>query len=217
MGLVIKLVIGLLLIPVAIGATTALYSHMLLVQELSTHMRLFLWGIACYVILHIFFYKPTYFYILGHEAVHAVTSWLFGGRVKSIKVSQEGGSVATDKSNFVIELAPYFIPLYAVIILCVYFVVSASYKINSSTFIFLIGFTLSFHIVSTAEMLKLKQPDIVRSGYVFSMVVIYLLNIVMVSLVFGAIFSGFDLTAYFEDLFTSSKDVYLTILKQLFQ
>ncbi len=202
--------------PLAIGASAAFYDNMILVKELSEHMRLFLWGIASYVILHIFFYKPNYLYVLGHEAVHAATSWVLGGKIKSFKASKEGGSVTTDKSNVIIELSPYFIPVYSLIILCAYFIVSASYKINSATFIFLIGFTLAFHLISTVEILKIRQPDIMKSGYVFSIVLVYLLNIMVIALVFGAVFAEFEITKYFVGFYNSSKDIYQAIIKQLF-
>ena len=215
-GLIIKLSIGVLIAPFAVAASAAFYDNMMLVKDLSENMRLFLWGIASYVILHIFFYKPNYLYVLGHEAVHATTSWMFGGKIKSFKASKEGGSVKTDRSNVIIELSPYFIPVYSLIILCAYFIVSASYKINSATFIFLIGFTLAFHMVSTVEILKVRQPDIMKSGYVFSIVLVYLLNIIVIALVFGAVFAEFDITKYFVDFYAASKNIYQVIIRQLF-
>ena len=215
-ALIIKLCIGILVIPFAIGASIAFYDNMLLVKELSENMRVFLWGIAAYVVLHIFFYKPTYLYVLGHEAVHAATSWMFGGRIKSMKASKDGGSVTTTRSNVIVELSPYFVPVYALVILCIYFIISASYRINPTTFIFLIGFTLAFHMISTVEILKMKQPDIMKSGYVFSIVLVYLLNMIIISLVFGAVFAEFDITKYFVDLYKSSRDIYLAIIRQLF-
>jgi hypothetical protein len=212
----IKSLIGVLMIPAAIGATVSFYDNMLLVKDLSANMRFFIWGVVSYVILHIFFYKPTYVYVFGHEAVHAVTSWIFGGKIKSFKVSEEGGKVATDKTNFIVDLSPYFIPLYAIIILSVYFVVSASYRISSATFMFLIGLALAFHLISTVEILKIKQPDMMRSGYIFSIVLVYILNVIIISLVFSAMFAEFEIARYFKDLYASSMAIYRAIIKQMF-
>ena len=122
--LLIKFVIGIFSIPVAVGVTAAFYKNFILIKTLSGSLSLFFWGIASYTILHLLFYKPTYLYVLGHEAVHAGISWIFGGKVKSFKVSEEGGSVATDKSNTLIELSPYFVPIYAIIIAVIYFVIA---------------------------------------------------------------------------------------------
>lgn len=215
-GLLVKFVIGVLIIPVAAGATAAFYQNLLLIKELAGCMRFFLIGIASYTVLHILFYKPTYLYVLGHEAVHAGIAWLFGGKIKSFKVSEEGGSVATDKTNIVIELSPYFIPIYAIIITVVYFVIASSYTINGSIFVFLIGFALAFHLISTIEVMKMRQPDIMKSGQFFSVVLIYCINVVVISLIFGLIFPSFGIKKFFIDTWAISKGAYLAIVKQLF-
>jgi hypothetical protein len=214
--LVLKFIIGVLSIPVAIGVTQAFYGNLILIKELAPNLDMFIWGIALYVILHLLLYKPTFLYVLGHEAVHAGTAWIFGGKIKSFKVSKDGGAVATDKTNVVVELSPYFIPIYAIIVSVIYFVVASSYNINSATFVFLIGFALAFHVVSTIEVMKIRQPDIVKSGYLFSIVLVYVLNIIVISLIFSFLFPSFGAGNFFTDLWSCSKNVYIGIVRQLF-
>ncbi|MDP3791724.1 MAG: hypothetical protein Q8R38_06765 [Candidatus Omnitrophota bacterium] len=214
--LIIKFVIGVLAIPVAYAATKAFYDNFILINEVAANLRYFVWGIVSYSILHLLFYKPAYLYVLGHEAVHAGVAWLFGGKIKSFKVSEEGGSVGTTKSNFIIELAPYFFPIYTIIITIIYFVVSQSYPINGAIFLFLIGFTLAFHIISTVEIMKVKQPDIVKSGYVFSIAIVYIVNIIVMSMIFGLTFPGFTIGKFFLDLWSQTQYIYVAVIKQLF-
>jgi hypothetical protein len=154
--------------------------------------------------------------VLGHETVHAGVAWLFGGRIKSFRVSEKGGSVGTDKSNIVIDLSPYFVPIYAIAITLVYFLIASSYRINSATFVFLIGFALAFHIISTIEIFKIRQPDIVKTGYFFSIVLIYILNIVTIALIFGLLFSSFSARKFFIDSWSASKNIYAALIRQLF-
>ena len=214
--LLIKLLAGILSIPVALAVSVSFYNNIILVKELAGSLNFFLWGIGTYVIIHLLFYKPTYLYVLGHETVHAGIAWLFGGKIKKFKVSGKGGSVATDKSNFIIELGPYFVPIYAIIITVVYFVISSSYNINGRTFIFLIGFALAFHLISTIEVMKIRQPDIVKSGYLFSIVMVYILNIAVISFIFSLMFQSFSMTKFFLDLWDFSKYIYVAIYRQLF-
>ena len=214
--LFIKLIIGVLALPLTYGVTAAFYSNFILIGELASSLNYFTWGIASYVILHLLFYKPTYLYVLGHESVHAGLAWIFGGKIKSFKVSSEGGSVGTDKSNVVIELGPYFIPIYAIIITIIYFVVASSYAINGAIFVFLIGFTLAMHMISTIEVMKIRQPDIVKSGYLFSIVLVYILNIIVISFIFSLIFQAFSMYKFFIDLWGQSKYIYLAVYRQLF-
>ena len=212
----LKFVIGVLSIPIAVGATTAFYKNLLLIKALANSLSFFLWGIAAYAVLHLLFYKPTYLYVLGHEAVHAGAAWIFGGKIKSFKVSEAGGSVGTDKSNVFIELSPYFVPIYAIIVTLIYFVIASSYSINGIIFVFLIGFTLAFHMVSTIEVMKIRQPDIVKSGYFFSIVIVYVFNIVVISLIFSLIFPDFSAKKFFVDSWLLSKNAYVAIVRQLF-
>lgn len=214
--LFIKLIIGVLALPLTYGVTAAFYNNFMLIQALAASLRFFTWGIISYVILHLLFYKPTYLYVLGHESVHAGLAWIFGGKIKSFKVSEEGGSVGTDKSNVVIELGPYFIPIYAIIITIIYFVVASSYTINGALFVFLIGFALAMHMISTIEVMKIRQPDIVKSGYFFSITMVYILNIVVISVIFGLVFPTFGIKRFFIDLYSLSRVIYAAIVKQLF-
>ncbi|MDD3906352.1 MAG: hypothetical protein PHS46_07515 [Candidatus Omnitrophica bacterium] len=214
--LFLKLIIAVLSIPVAVGVSIAFYRNLVLIPVIANRMSLFVWGIASYAILHLLFYKPTYLYVLGHEAVHAGIAWVLGGKVKSFKVSEKGGSVGTDKSNTLIELSPYFIPIYAIIIAAIYFVIAASYNINGSVFIFLIGFALAFHMISTIEVMKIRQPDFVKSGYFFSIILVYVLNIVVIAMLFTLIFPEFSAKKFFIDSWAMSKNAYIAIVKQLF-
>ena len=214
--LILKFIIGILAIPVAIGTTQAFYNNIILIKELASSLNLFIWGIVTYVVLHLLFYKPTFLYVLGHEAVHAGTSWMMGGRIKSFKVSKEGGAVTTDKTNVLVELSPYFVPIYAIVIAVIYFIVASSYNINGGVFVFLIGFTLAFHIISTIEVMKIRQPDIVKSGYIFSIIFVYVLNIVVISLIFSLLFPSFKAKVFFIDVWASSGRMYVAIVRQLF-
>ena len=214
--LFIKFIIGVLALPMMYGVTAAFYDNFMLIQELSANLRFFTWGIVSYIILHLLFYKPTYLYVLGHESVHAGLAWIFGGKIKSFKVSKDGGSVGTDKSNVAIELGPYFIPIYAIIITVIYFVVASSYTINGALFVFLIGFALAMHMISTIEVMKIRQPDIVKSGYLFSIVVVYILNIIVISFIFSLMFPAFSIGKFFLDLWDQSKYIYGAMYRQLF-
>lgn len=213
---VLKFLAGLLAIPLMYAVTKAFYSNIVIVTELSGILGYFLWGLGAYVALHLLFYKPTYVYVLGHEAVHAVTSWVMGGKISSFKVSKEGGSVQTTKTNTVVELSPYFIPIYAIILMAVYFVISYSYNINGSTFVFLIGFSMALHVVMTIEVMKTRQPDMIKSGYLFSIVFVYVLNIIILALLFSLLFRTFSAKKFFIDSYGYSKDVYSAVFRQLF-
>jgi hypothetical protein len=212
----IRFITAVLAIPVTYGISVALYKSVIHVSELAHTLNFFLWGILAYIVLHILFYRPTYLYVLGHEAVHAGVGWMMGSKIKSFKASKDGGAVGMDKSNMVIELSPYFVPIYAIVISIIYFVIVSSYNINGSFFIFLIGFALAFHLISTIEILKVRQPDIVKSGYFFSIMMVYILNIIVIAVLFSFIFPSFSISKFFINTYNISLKTYIAIAKQLF-
>lgn len=212
-----KFCVGVCAVPLAIGSTVALYHNLSALNGSSSAVSLFSWGVVSYVVLHLFFFKPTAVYVFGHELVHALAAWLCGGSVTSFSVGKNGGKVTATKSNMFITLSPYFVPLYTIIIATAYFVLMRSSDTGGRTFIFLIGLSLAFHIIMTIDVLKMRQPDMIRSGPFFSVVLVYIVNIFVISGVFSILFSEFKLVQYLREVFTVSRDVYYSIFCQLFK
>ena len=122
-------------------------------------------------------------YVLGHELTHALWTWLFGGAVKKMKVTSKGGHVMISKSNFVIALAPYFFPLYVVIVIGVFAPGHIIWRWPLVWFHLLAGAAYAFHVTLTLHVLQTRQSDITSQGYLFSAVVIFLGNVCV--LLFG--------------------------------
>jgi hypothetical protein len=206
-------------VPIAAVASLVLYNQLGLVRQLSKNQSYFLAGIVIYLVVHSLFYKPAYFYILGHEVTHALFTWLCGGRVTSFKATLRGGRVTTTKSNFLITLGPYFFPIYTVLIACVYFVVSVVYKLSGecvSAFIFLIGFSWALHLVLTVDFIKMEQPDIVKMGPLFSICLIYIANLIIVAFILSLLFSAVSFADFVRDSWLESGEFYRNFLRGLF-
>ena len=148
-------------------------------------------------------------YVFGHELTHAVWAWAMGGRIRGFKVTRRGGYVVTDKSNFLIALAPYFYPLYSLAVLVGYGLASVFYDLSGFTPVLfaMLGVTWAFHFSFTLWMIPKGQSDLAAHGNFFSLVIIYLANLVLLSLllIFAApeiTFRGFgrELIGYAEEL-----------------
>jgi len=99
--------------------------------------------------------------------------------VKKFKASASGGHVVVSKSNFLIVLAPYFFPLYAVIVVVVFALARLllTNPVHAIWFHLLLGAAYSFHVTLTWHILQTRQTDITSQGWLFSAVVIFLGNI----------------------------------------
>ncbi len=124
--------------------------------------------------------KPMWIYVFGHEFTHAIWTWLCGGRVKGMKVSANGGYVYVTKDNFLITLAPYFFPLYALAVAGGFALGNRfwgwSGVVPEAVFHMLLGAAYAFHVTLTAHIMQTRQPDITSQGWLFSMVIIFLGN-----------------------------------------
>ena len=124
---------------------------------------------------------------------HAVWTWLFLGKVKNIKVAREGGEVLVSKSNFLTTLAPYFFPFYTALIMVVWFLMKLFWYQAGEyypIFLFLVGFTWSFHLLLTLHILRTEQSDIRTSGVIFSALLIILLNLQVIVALLNMVFAG---------------------------
>lgn len=149
---------------------------------------------------------------------HALAAFISFGKVKGFKVSKKGGAVKTDKSNVFISLAPYFFPTYTLIVMLAWFVIGKFWQIGDWIYVFSfgVGFTLAFHFVMTVEFLKTKQPDMIKSGYLFSIALIYLINITIAAAILSFMFSDFSFKGYFENTYVCGKEAYEWLFRQFF-
>ena len=174
-----KLIIAILLLPVCAGAAFALWRVVQASGQADTIWVAALSGAGCWLAIYLLLPKPMWVYVFGHELTHALWTWLLGGRVKKFKASARGGHVVVTKNNFLIALAPYFFPLYAILVVLVF--AGGQWLWGWQRYVvwfhLLLGAAYAFHVTLTWHILKSQQPDISEQGYVFSAVIIFLGNI----------------------------------------
>jgi hypothetical protein len=181
----IKFIIAILLLPICGGAAMALLKVLHESGSADTTWIPLLAGVACWIVIFLLQPKPMWIYVFGHELTHALWTWLFGGTVKKMKVTSKGGHVVISKTNFVIALAPYFFPLYVVIIVILFAIGHLIWDWHHYLVYFhlCIGAAYAFHVTLTFYTLKTRQSDIISQGYLFSAVIIFLGNVCV--LLFG--------------------------------
>jgi hypothetical protein len=175
----VKFLLGILLLPICLGTAQALGKVILAAGGADRIWLPMLAGAACWMVVFLLLPKPMWIYVFGHELTHAVWTWIFGGKVKRFKAASNGGYVVTTKSNFIIALAPYFFPLYAVLVVLVFLVGDLLWNWRRgylAWFDVLVGAAYAFHVTLTWEILKTRQSDITSQGRLFSATVIFLGN-----------------------------------------
>lgn len=153
-------------------------------------------GFAAYFPIHLIFHRLIVLHVFGHELTHALWSMLFGGRMEELYVSRrQGGFTSYTRGNFIVTLAPYFFPLYAVFFLVLHLIVAESFRPYIDA---LLGFSISFHIMLTIFSIRRAQPDLQRAGVFFSIAFIYMMNCFAVGSVFS-VAAGGDTIGFWRD------------------
>jgi hypothetical protein len=174
-----KSIIAILLLPVCLGAVRALWMVLRASGQETTIWAAVASGAACWMVIYVLLPKPMWIYVFGHELTHALWTWLFAGRVKAIKVRSSGGHVIVTRNNFLVALAPYFFPLYVVLVVLAFAAGNLLWDWLPYVIWFhlLLGAAYAFHLTLTWHILRTEQSDITQHGYAFSAVVIFLGNI----------------------------------------
>jgi hypothetical protein len=186
----LKLLIGILLLPACFAFTASLWhlaeTGWFTGKPLASQPAIaFGAGYGLWLLVFLVLPKPTRTYVLGHELTHAIWALMMGGRVSGLRVGKTGGQVRTSKTNWFITLAPYFFPFYAMLFIAAFFLVNIGYDLSRYLWVlfFLIGLGWSFHVTFTLMILfTVQQPDVKSQGVIFSAVVIYLMNLLTITI-----------------------------------
>ena len=194
----VKFVVGLFLLPLCYILTAAFFSALLYAFTSQVADRPHFWatpefwffslGLVCWLIACFGLPKLLIVYVYGHELTHAITVKLMGGRVSDFSVSRDGGYIVSSKINTWIALAPYFVPIYSVGVILLYGLVSLLYDLQphaelaTGILYGLLGFTWAFHATFTLSMIPRGQTDLAYGGTFFSLTIIYLMNLLVLSL-----------------------------------
>ena len=183
-----KMLIGIGLVPLAYAASVAVYLLYQSSIEESLGSGWDAWalplGFLAWVVVFFLLPRPIRTYVIAHELTHALWALLMGGRIGKMKIGKTGGHVELTKTNFIITLAPYFFPFYTVLVIAGYYLSGIWLDVEAYRLGWLaaVGFTWSFHITFTLQMLSEHQPDIEEHGRIFSYLVIYIMNLLVIGM-----------------------------------
>ena len=162
-------------------------------------------GVVLWLIAFFGLPRPMLIYVFGHELTHALWVLLMGGRVSRFRVGREGGHIVTDRNNFWIALAPYFFPIYSILAIAIYGGLSLFYDVQPFGRLLygIIGATWAFHSTFTFWMITQNQTDLSDNGTFFSLVLIYLMNLAVLTVMLIVASTQITFAALATDLLTN--------------
>src|SRR6266446_1171701 len=206
----LKFIFAIFLLPVCAIATQTfftVFARATMMERLwaGQEFWFFSLGAVLWLIAFVGLPRPILLYVFGHELTHALWVWLMGGRVSRFRAGHEGGHIVTNRSNFWIALAPYFFPLYSVLAIAAYGISSLFFNVQpyGRLLYTVIGVTWAFHFTFTCWMVPKSQTDLRDQGTFFSLVVIYLMNLMLLSVMLILASSHITFTTFGADLLTN--------------
>jgi hypothetical protein len=206
----VKFIIALFLIPpCAILSQTffTAFTRATMAQKLwaGQEFWFFTLGVVLWLIAFFGLPRPIIVYVFGHELTHALWVLLMGGRVSRFRVGRDGGHIVTNRSNFFIALAPYFFPLYGILAIAAYGILGLFYNVQpyGRLLYALVGVAWAFHFTFTCWMIPKNQTDLRDHGTFFSLVVIYLMNLLLLIVMLVVASPQITLAGFGADILTN--------------
>ncbi len=209
---ILQELIGILLLPLA---AAFVYTAALFLVDTADQWLLGPFGIGfgIYLVLYLVLLRTRFAFveIFEHELNHLVTGKLLFRDVQELLVNADkGGHVqfrqGPDFASFIILLAPYTIPLFTIPLLVARLFLPPPI---SAVVDFLIGFTLAFHLVGLLKEFHPRQTDLQRSGFVFSVSAVLLVNAIWLVVAVAVVIDEPEaIVTYFGDAWALAGQLY---------
>ena len=191
---ILKFILAVLLLPIVIGVTKSFFEN-LRAMDASVSFS-FGWGVVAYLILHILLYEPTQVF----DASQKMTERTIGFLSPWAKV------------------AGFCVPFFTILLFIIYYFASLAWKEADLLpyFSFFASFTFTMHMVMTANSLKKKQPGWLKENYFFSIFIIYIVNMLIVSGAFALLSQEFSFLSFIKRCGEVAAAIYTASFRQLF-
>ena len=188
----IKILVIILSILLTIGFGISMVHILALFNWHHKLLRYFIYGFAAFIPLWFLLLKSARFFsTFEHEFTHLIVGLLFLKKPAGFQVTEyNGGVTQLYGGNFLITLAPYFLPTLSFLLLPLYFV--TTYSIHPYFFL-LLGLFTSYHVLSTIQEFSYEQTDITKNGKAFSTIFLIFANLFCYGYIIAIVIGGFHL------------------------
>ncbi len=207
----IKIIVAVLSIILAVSYGLVLVHTLKSVDIYQLSIKYFAIGFIAFFLIWMQWMRIHQFYsTFEHEFTHLIVGLLFLKKPAGFQATErQGGYTVLYGSNFVITLAPYFLPTFVFLLLPLYLVLNVQFV---KYFFILFGLLTSYHFLSTWQEFSYRQPDIIKSGKVFSTIFLIFTNILCYGIIITFVLGGFEQTGeYIVGGIIKIKELYFII------
>lgn len=160
-------------------------------------------GFACYLMTWLLIIRGTglsWLSTLEHEITHALFALLTFNKVTGIRTTmRNGGHMRYEGTpNWLIQTSPYFFPTMSFVMLIPLFLIPS---VLGEIFLFLIGASVAYHVLSTWQETHFGQTDFKDAGVLFVICFLPAANLFCYTLFFNSISTfGFALFSTLDSI-----------------
>lgn len=191
----VKFVLSVLLLPVVWASSVTFHQY---VNRLpGTDGDFFFWGMFSFACIFLFFYQFWGVYEFGQRMV-------------------SGSLQFTSPANhFIAKIVPFYVTL----ILLLFYAVKHFLNMDhyDHYFMYFAGFTLTMHVLLTAQELQETEKVFIKPAYLFTMVSAFILMIFFVVLLFNLILKEFTFLDFVGTMMSDALGVYQFVLRNIFR
>lgn len=185
-------------------------------------------GFVVYVGSHILLYRPVGLFRVSHRLFSQLATWLFGGQVASVdapgggkgsgKGAKSGKADAASQGSTLVAFSPYVVPLYTILVCALGWVagqwVDRTYV--DGPVAFLIGVTIAFHWLMTADDLQQQREQWHVETYLLAIGLVFVLTLVIGGLCVPWAVPEFSFVRALAAGWANTHTMYITGFRQLF-
>jgi hypothetical protein len=191
---VIKFCLGICLLPFVYSTSLAFLNQLGLIE--NSLQGQFWSGVITLLIVHLFVWEPAIIYTKGQKLLEMIFIFF----------------------KPLVRIAPFLLPVYTIILFILYglssLMIKESWLLRYS--VFLIGFTISLHLIYSAKSIRSKKGDFLKANYIFGFSFIYILNIIILAFCFNLVFREFSFINFSNSAYQTASNVFYSVFKQLF-
>ena len=230
-GKTFRILVGLLLVPAAIGAMQGFLAEL---ERSGAGARPFMLGLAGYLFFHLVIYKASWLYGASHACLSRVSAVLFGGKVavgenaesaapskksrKADKPDTKTGRRSSDGGSTLVALSPLLVPTYALLAAAGVGLAGWWWDVGrwQAWSLGAISALLTFHWLMTLELIQEEQENIASAGYTLTVVLVYVISLTLTAAALPLAVRDFSMPTFLSSSCEAAKTLYVAIIRQLF-
>jgi len=180
---VFKTVLLIAAVPALLGYALALYVEIVAALDHSTQARLGLAMVPAGMLLWLLLGRfLRFFHVFEHEVTHLVTGLIFFIQPRQLVASESGGRMEMYGNNFIVSLAPYFVPLFSLVLMALMPLFDSTVGVYACG---MLGLFTGYHLITNLQEFSFHQPDIRSHGPLFSTTLCLWGNVIALGVVAG--------------------------------